>query len=610
MSTGANTMDKGSNNQESERLRSQDAQPPAARNVSEGDLAAMLRNHSVWLRSSGSEGKRADLGYTNCENVTLDEARLQRAFARGANLQRTSMRGADLSEADLTDATLHGAQLQDAILRKANLYNCDFRSASLKHADLSEARGLLARQLAGADLTGATLPDETKQFEGLLHAQGVSQHAQRLFLAILAACIYTWLTIAVTTDANLLTNSASSPLPIIQTEIPIAGFYVAAPIILLGVYLYFQLYTLRLWERLAKLPAMFPDGASLDEKVDWLFIGLVRKHFANLTPSRPPLWRVQTAMSALVVRWLVPLTLLGLWGRYLTRHEPWGTLLHVMLIAIAVSTAFWFQRLTGKAFRRREAQRIADYRSWKSRRSLKLLGIVLLSVIMGVGLVHFSFWGISGGVRADLARVDVSTKPPGWTGADEQVHSVKGASLRGVDLRQARANRVFLANADLEEANLSEADLTEADLRMANLNKARLRGAYLNSSNLRGVRLRYAVLSSTDLWQANLDQANLEGATLFIVDLRGASLVGADLRGAQLVPASPRSGNPSGRARMSNLEAADLRGAILHGAYLIGTENLTQEQIDQACIDEKTKLPLGLIRPEPCEDVHPRAAWP
>ncbi len=97
---------------------------------------------------------------------------------------------------------------------------------------------------------------------------------------MLLGCAYAWLTIATTTDARLLTNSASSPLPIIGTDIPIAWFYWAAPVLLLGLYSYFHLYLQRLWEGLSELPAVFPDGKALHKNAyPWLLNGLVRAHF-------------------------------------------------------------------------------------------------------------------------------------------------------------------------------------------------------------------------------------------------------------------------------------------------------------------------------------------
>ena len=83
---------------------------------------------------------------------------------------------------------------------------------------------------------------------------------------MLLGCVYSWLTIATTTDVKLLTNTASSPLPIIGTEIPIAWFYIAAPLVLIALYLYFHFYLQGLWESLASLPAIFPDGKRLDER--------------------------------------------------------------------------------------------------------------------------------------------------------------------------------------------------------------------------------------------------------------------------------------------------------------------------------------------------------
>ena len=81
-------------------------------------------------------------------------------------------------------------------------------------------------------------------------------------------------TIATTTDSQLLLNSKHYDLPIIQTAIPITPFFYVAPLILLGIYIWFHLYLQRLWEEMAVLPAIFTDGKPLDQKVfPWLLSG-------------------------------------------------------------------------------------------------------------------------------------------------------------------------------------------------------------------------------------------------------------------------------------------------------------------------------------------------
>ena len=88
--------------------------------------------------------------------------------------------------------------------------------------------GLLADKLAGANLSNAKLPEDIAKFEALDHVAEISKHARNNFLAVLGACVFSWLTIATTTDAALLANRSETALPIIGAKIPIAGFYWAA----------------------------------------------------------------------------------------------------------------------------------------------------------------------------------------------------------------------------------------------------------------------------------------------------------------------------------------------------------------------------------------------
>jgi len=84
-----------------------------------------------------------------------------------------------------------------------------------------------------------------------------------------------------------------------------------------------------------------------------------------------------------------------------------------------------------------------------------------------------------------------------------------------------------------------------------------------------------------DLHNTNLQDANLAGAQLLHANLTGAQLQDAFLGGAQLLH-------------------ANLTGAQLQGVDLRKAQNLTQEQINTACVDETTTLPEGLTKPAPC----------
>jgi len=77
-------------------------------------------------------------------------------------------------------------------------------------------------------------------------------------------------------------------------------------------------------------------------------------------------------------------------------------------------------------------------------------------------------------------------------------------------------------------------------------------------------------------------QAGLSRTDLFCANLQGADLAGANLQGADLW--------------FANLQGALLQGAKLQGADLTDANltkaiGLTQEQLDEACGDDKTKLP-------------------
>jgi uncharacterized protein YjbI with pentapeptide repeats len=171
-----------------------------------------------------------------------------------------------------------------------------------------------------------------------------------------------------------------------------------------------------------------------------------------------------------------------------------------------------------------------------------------------------------------------------------------GAQLQGVDLSGAQLQGAFLGGAQLQNAFLAKAQLqgafvANAQLQGARLEDAQLQGAFLVNTQLQGARLEYAQLQGAFLWKTQFLAADLTGAQLQDANLAGAQLLHANLTGAQLQGAFLGD---------TQLPRANLTGAQLQGVDLRKAQNLTQEQINTACVDETTTLPEGLTKPAPC----------
>ncbi len=152
-----------------------------------------------------------------------------------------------------------------------------------------------------------------------------------------------------------------------------------------------------------------------------------------------------------------------------------------------------------------------------------------------------------------------------------------------------------LRTLDLNSQDLTETSLDRSNLREANLAKSDLSGVYLTGRDLRSAVLDGANLKGTSLGNANLANARLVQALLTGATLSNATLENADLSGAELADADLRAANLRGTVLTgTDLLGTDFGGADLRGADLTAATNLTQAQLDQACGDNETKLPVGL----------------
>jgi uncharacterized protein YjbI with pentapeptide repeats len=561
---------------------------------SEWAFEEKLAGHREWVESQGASGRKADFCGAQLEGVELISVNL-----RYADLQDANLTGADLLLADLRDACLVRTNLQEACLVGANL-----EGANMEGASLDTSMGLVPRQLAGANLREANLPPHILEFPAQAEFQDASQTAIRVFSGTIAMSALSWLMIWKTRDVQLLANSAILPFLHSQAAaatLPTAEIYLIAPALLLAIYLVFQYHLQRMWDSVLELPAIFPNGRMVGDGGPRILRGLLRAHFRWLNPD--PTWTrtIEKTLCVLLAYWIVPITLVLFWARYLTMQEIHGSLLHVFFAAVAMGVALFATTKVGRKLEKwtvRGKPTRAIFRNWKMFNPAPvtvgygiLLSLLSLGTVLGVPhnrsrAPQFALsdirrwaptflWAAGYDPYADLTEAAISTKPENWNGSDDQLPLVRGARLNNTNFRYAQAYGIFLANshlwrADFEGAFLSEADMRSADLGQASLRLAMLDRAQMNKANLDRADLSGGNLTRTDLRGANLSYSSLANAMLVDTRLDGASLYSADLEGTTLIRASLEKADlRDARLQDANLEHADLQQAYLWSAKLM-----------------------------------------
>jgi uncharacterized protein YjbI with pentapeptide repeats len=557
-----------------------------------------LAMHKEWVESQGISGKKIDLASAKLEGAELVGVNL-----RYADLQEADLKAADLLLADLRDTCLARANLEETCLVGANL-----EGANMEGAALASAMGLVPRQIAGANLRDATLPPQILEFPGLADFARASRTVMSFFTATLSVSLLSWLMIWKTKDVQLISDSSILPFLHSAAAFPTAEIYLIMPALLVAVYLTFQYHLQRLWDAVLELPAIFPDGSSLDEHKPWIITGLIRAHFRWMNQDAPSTRFIEKAISILLAYWLVPITILCVWGRYLSAQDMHGTLLHVLLFAAATGVAVYSTTRVGRPEEAWASEKkistgiLEKVKSFSFSRLIAALVVALFFFSLGTvkGVPHdvarapqflagdirrwapSVFWSIGYDPYADLTEAAISTKPAGWTGADDQLASVKGARLNGAKFRYAQAYGVFLATAHLFRTDFTGAFLSEADMRGADLGQSTLRLAILDRAqmahtNLDRANLDDANMTRADLRGANLSYSSLANATLVDAQLEGASLYSARMSGATLI----RANLDKADFREAHLESANLEHAAMHQAYLWSAK-LSSAHLDNA----------------------------
>jgi hypothetical protein len=166
--------------------------------------------------------------------------------------------------------------------------------------------------------------------------------------------------------------------------------------------------------------------------------------------------------------------------------------------------------------------------------------------------------------------------------------------------RRTVANDPLTLDIDLSNCYISGAKLSEMDFQSTNFSGSDLSGVNFFNTNFgwRGEMQPPSghgfSLPNTQFVNADLSDANFMLANLFIVDFSGADLTRADLESSNLAMAQFRNTNLS-RAKLPHTEEYKECRAN-RGCRNVRRSGITSEQLEEAIIDEETKLPSSVIQ--------------
>lgn len=434
------------------------------------------------------------------------------------------------------------------------------------------------------------------------------------WLIFLGLMVYLLVTVAGVTHKDLLLDSPVT-LPILQVQIELKRFFLAAPVLFLILHMGVVGQLVLLARKALEFAASIRMLETTDRRTHPLRLELDNFFFAQAIagPERSRIvGTLLHAMSWLTLVLLPVLLLLYVQLMFLPYHDAAITMVHRVVVLVDIA----FVLLIGVFLIRPEESFFRAFLSTGRHNpasvvftTLALLGVALIAIFVAniprpdqreerVSLLATADGALLGTFPPNLRVTDASLV------ARDVDPGARSLSLRGRDLRFARLDRTDLHQADFTGANLDGATLTGADLRgvqmscgdlallaagdggrsaarcasargadfaRARLTDARMSGADLSGARLEGAQLNGAVLARALLPAANVVAARMDGADLAGASLPGAILLRASLHGADLAGAGLQLADFTGAALQgANLSRAHLEGAILREADLEG----------------------------------------
>jgi len=172
-----------------------------------------------------------------------------------------------------------------------------------------------------------------------------------------------------------------------------------------------------------------------------------------------------------------------------------------------------------------------------------------------------------------------------FAGAQFNRANLSGGNFDRSDLSGTQFKRAFLARVEGQSVNMADASFQDATMTEAKFDNAILTNSNMQRADISRANFTRSDFADADLTSATAPNVNFEGsqfanARFDHMNLRNAKLDGASFHNVQF-------GN-------SILMGATMADADFSKADLSEVQGLKQAQLDTACGDSQTRLPMGL----------------
>lgn len=390
-------------------------------------------------------------------------------------------------------------------------------------------------------------------------------------------------------------------LPVLGVDVPLLGYFVAAPVFVLAVHFYFLSQSRGLGTKFGEyevvLSKMLEANGSDVERLRYRIDNSLFAQVLGGSDGAHWLLRWVAVLTSGVVPLLlllfIQLTFLSYQDVTVTEIHRWVIFFDGILVAAFFpgSAVLWGTRQSRRADTKPGAPRewitrvLSALWRWRGRIVLSLTGFVFMlsagfvSKFLAVLPFEHQYYPTATRALFEADADPVHQGPSSWFSnrlvlPDQNL--IEGFDLNTVKVTRSLRGRNFV-NANFARANLRRVDFTGADLSFASLSGANLEGVELGCAYFHAfmrnpggcTRLRGAWFDNANMQGAQLDGADVVGASLIRVNFARASLFHARLQAASL--------------EYAGLDAANLNGAQLDGASLSGA-SLTATLLPNASV--------------------------